>query len=126
MDSTCQLAFKDHEGVMRKRVKRFRQSNFLTDVEIMGEHGSVVLHKIVLLQKLPGIAPLLCDVCDHHADTTIIVPEVAREDIEREVKNLYTYGIVSGVEELFGIGKDIDVNTVKLEENAPIVSERKR
>ena len=125
MDSTRHLAFKDHEGVIRKRVKRFRKSNFLTDVEIIGENGSVFLHKIVLFQKLPGIAQLLCDVCDHHEDTTIIVPEVAREDIEREVRNLYTYGIASGVEELLGIGKNSNMNTVKLEDDATIVSEEK-
>merc|ERR1712129_283378 len=123
MDSTCQLSFKDHDGFVKKRVKRFRKSNFLTDVQIIGQNGSVYLHKVIIQQKLPRIAQFLCELCDHLSETTFILPEVSKDDIEREVKNLYTFGIVSGVEELFGIGTGNNSNIVKLENESYVTSE---
>ena len=118
MDNTYQLSFKDQDGFIKKKVKRFRKSNFLTDVEIIGQDGSVYLHKTMILQKLPRVAQLLCELCDHFSDTTFIIPEVSKNEIERAVKNLYTFGMVSGVEELFGMG-----NEIKCEEKAEFVFE---
>ena len=109
------IASKDHDGLIKKKVKKFRKSNFLTDLHIICQNGSVSIHKILLLQKLPRLADFLCEFCDLHSDTTFILPEVAREDIEREVKNLYSFGIVSGLEDLFGVGDHIIGNRIKIE-----------
>ena len=112
MDNTCLLSSKDHDNIMKKKAKKFRKSKFLTDVELIGHNGSVSLHKIILLQRLPILAQLLCEYCDHHSDTTFILPDLAKEEIENEVKKLYTFGVVAGVEEMFGLKTNVDASGI--------------
>ena len=81
----------DQAGLIMKKVKKFRKSQFLTDVEIICQNGSVYLHKIILFQMLPKITSFLCDLCDIHGETIFIIPEVTREEMENEVKNLYSF-----------------------------------
>ena len=108
------LAAGDHNNLVKKKIKKFRRSKFLTDVEIIGQNGSVSLHKIMLLQQFPTLSQLLCDSCDHHSDTTFILPEVAREDIEREVKDLDAFGAAAGLAEMFGLKKTEDEDEQEL------------
>ena len=122
MDNTCFLSSRDHVGIIRKKVKKFRKSNFLTDIHIVGRNGSVFLHKIILFQQLPQITSFLCDYCDHHAETTFILPEVSAEEIEREVKNLYAFGIVSGIEELLGVHSSKNSLRIKLENETKVMT----
>ena len=108
----CLLSSNEHDNLMKKKAKKFRKSKFLTDVELIGHNGSVSLHKIILLQRLPILAQLLCEYCDHHANTTFILPDHTKEEIENEVKKLYTFGMVAGVEEMFGFKTNIDVSGI--------------
>jgi len=84
-----------HEGLMRKRGKKFRKIGFLTDLNIVCTDGEVSLHKILLLRKLPQFSRYLCDICDHHSETYLILPDVTKSDLENEVKKLYSEGIVT-------------------------------
>ena len=93
---------KDHDEYLKKKVKTFRKSKFLTDFQIIGYNGSVSLHKIILLPKLPQLLKLLCDSCDFHSITALILPEVSKDEIEKEVKELYIDGNVKGLQQLLG------------------------
>ena len=108
---------------MRKKVKKFRKSSFLTDLHIICQNGSVSLHKIILFQKLPQVTSFLCNYCDPHSETTFILPEVDKEEIEREVKNLYAFGIASGVEELLGLQSDRNIIRIKHDNDVKVNSE---
>merc|ERR1719318_652747 len=103
MDSICNIVDEELPGMVRKKVKKFRKSNFLTDVEIICQDGSVYLHKVILCQMLPEVTSLLCGNCDPHADTVFILPEGGREEVEKEVKNVYSFGLASGLKQLLGI-----------------------
>ena len=119
VNNTPQIFFEDQEGILKRKFKRYRKSNFLTDIQIIGQDGSVFIHKMVILQKLPRLAEFLCDICDHMAETTFILPEVSKSDLEKQVKNLYTFGIVSGVKELLGLSSS-DSNKTKSEDQEKI------
>merc|ERR1712129_175907 len=116
-ENKCNIVAMEHVGVVRKKIKKFRKSNFLTDVEIICHNGSVYLHKLVLFQMMPEITPYLCNDCDGHADTVLIVPEGTKDEIEREVKNLYSFGIVSGLRKLLGISGNKKAVPLKQESN---------
>lgn len=121
-ENKCNIVAMEHVGVVRKKIKKFRKSNFLTDVEIICQNGSVYLHKLVLFQMMPEITSYLCNDCDGHADTVLIVPEGTKDEIEREVKNLYSFGIVSGLRELLGIlgnKKDVPLKQESNKESRP-------
>ena len=83
------LTSTDHAGLIKKKVKKFRKFNFLTDFHIVCDNGTVSIHKMIILQRIPYLAKLLCDICDFHSETTLMVPDVTKEDLEREVKTLY-------------------------------------
>jgi len=99
------LESKNHEGMIKKKVKKFRKVEFLTDLYLMCKDGTVSMHKMLLLQKLPHFSKYLCEICDHHSATVIIMPDVTKSDLEKEVRNLYSFGVVSGLEVLFGFKK---------------------
>ena len=119
VNNTPQIFFEDQEGILKRKFKRYRKSNFLTDIQIIGQDGSVFIHKMVILQKLPRLAEFLCDICDHMTETTFILPEVSKSDLEKQVKNLYTFGIVSGVKELLGFASS-NSNKIKSEDQEEI------
>jgi len=96
---------KGHNGMIKKKVKKFRKSEFLTDLYITCMDGMVSMHKMLLLQKIPYFSQYLCEICDHHSATFLILPDVTKNELEKEVRNLYSYGIVSGLEVLFGFKK---------------------
>jgi len=99
------LESKNHEGMIKKKVKKFRKVEFLTDIYFMCQDGTVSMHKMLLLQKLPHFSSYLCEICDHHSATFVVLPDVAKSDLEREVGNLYSFGIVLGLEVLLGFKK---------------------
>ena len=99
------LESKGHNDMLKKKVKKFRKSEFLTDLYITCMDGMVSMHKMLLLQKIPYFSQYLCEICDHHSATFLILPDVTKNELEKEVRNLYSYGIVSGLEVLFGFKK---------------------
>jgi len=99
------LESKGHNDMLKKKVKKFRKSEFLTDLYITCMDGMVSMHKMLLLQKIPYFSQYLCEICDHHSATFLILPDVTKSELEKEVRNLYSYGIVSGLEVLFGFKK---------------------
>ena len=101
MENMCNIISMEQAGLIRKKVRKFRKSQCLTDVEIICQNGSVYLHKILLFQMLPKITSFLCDLCDNHGETIFILPEVTKEEIESEVKNLCSFGIILGLLEIF-------------------------
>jgi len=103
------LLSETHHGMLQKKFKKFRKTNLLTDLHLICPDGTVSLHKIIILQKIPGLSPYLCDFCDHHSETFILLPDVDKGVLEKEVKNLYVHGTVSGLVELFGL-KQKDIN----------------
>merc|ERR1719318_2463372 len=68
------------------------------------------MHKILLLHKIPDFSKYLCDSCDNHSETVLILPDVAKSDLEKEVKALYSLGIVSGLEAGLGFRKGGDAS----------------
>merc|ERR1719318_2525222 len=68
------------------------------------------MHKILLLHKIPDFSKYLCDSCDNHSETVLILPDVAKSDLEKEVKALYSLGIVSGLEEVLGFRNKDDAS----------------
>merc|ERR1719369_1687927 len=114
MSETYNLENKKHEGSIKKELLNFRKYNFLTDCRIICRDGSVVsIHKLLLLQKMPNFFRYLCDSCDHQSETALILPDVTKSDLEKEVENLYSFGTVSGLEEIFGLRKRTCVNEMK-------------
>ena len=101
--------------MVRKKIKRFRKSNFLTDIEIICQDGPVYLHKVILCQMFPEISTLFCGYCDLHGDTVFIVPEGQKDEIEKEVKDLYSFGISSGLKELLGFSGNKNIVHLKRE-----------
>ena len=90
---------------MKKKINRFRKTSFLTDLHLVCQDGTVSVHKIVFIKNMQEITDYLCDSCDHHSDTVMFLPDVVKSDLEKEVKNLYSHGIASGLEKLFGLKK---------------------
>ena len=105
MDGMSLLGSERHGEKIKKKIKKFRNSNFLTDMQIVCQDGTVSAHKIIFLQKLQNFSHYLCSSCDHHSDTTIILPDIEKSEIQTEVKNLYSDGSVAGLEEILGFEK---------------------
>ena len=105
LDKFYNLEAKNHEGKINKKLRKFKRSNFLTDLHLVCQDGTVSVHKILFLQKMENFSQLLCDICDHHSETYIILPDIAKQDLEKEIKSLYSFGNISGLEDLFWISK---------------------
>ena len=116
MDGMSLLGSERHGEKIKKKIKKFRNSNFLTDMQIVCQDGTVSAHKIIFLQKLQNFSRYLCPSCDHHSDTTIILPDIEKSEIQTEVKNLYSDGPVAGLEEILGFEK----KDIPLEEESEI------
>jgi len=101
---------QDHDEYLQKKVKTFRKSRFLTDCQIIGYNGSVPLHKIVLLPKLAQLEELLCVSCDLHSNTAIILPDISKDEIEKNVKALYIGGDLFGLKKLLGFNRTSNIN----------------
>ena len=115
MNNTCNIVNQEQAGLVRKKIKRFRKSNFLTDIEIICQDGPVYLHKVILCQMFPEISLLFCGNCDLHGDTVFILPEGRKDEIVKEVKNLYSFGISSGLKELLGFSGNKNIVQLKRE-----------
>ena len=96
MNGTSSIHSKDYAGKIKKKLKKFRNSNFLTDLHLVCHDGTVSMHKILFLQKLPSFAHFLCGSCDHHSETFVILPDSSKSDVQKEVKSLYSYGLGKG------------------------------
>ena len=101
--------------MVKKKIKRFRKSNFMADIEIICQDGPVYLHKVILCQMFPEISLLFCGNCDLHGDTVFILPDGRKDEIVKEVKNLYSFGIASGLKELLGFSGSKNIVQLKRE-----------
>jgi len=73
-----------------------------------------------MCQMLPEVTSLLCGNCDPHAETIFILPEGVKEEVEKEVKNIYSFGLTSGLKQLLGIScgkKSLKVKTENEDKN---------
>ena len=105
MGRTYNLSSQTQVGKMQRKINRFRKTSFLTDLHLVCQDGTVSVHKIVFIKNMQEITDYLCDSCDHHSDTVMFLPDVVKSDLEKEVKNLYSHGIASGLKKLFGFKK---------------------
>ena len=64
------------------------------------------VHKLLFLVNLPNFAKFLCDSCDQHSEISVILPDIEKSDLQKGIKNLYSYGSVSDLEELLGLKKE--------------------
>ena len=65
---------------------------------------------------MQGLSQYFCDFCDPHSETFISLPDVPKSDLEKEVKNMYIHGTVSGLVELLGLEKKDMLTNVKEEQ----------
>jgi len=104
-DKIYNLEAKNHGGKINKKLRKFKRSNFLTDLHLVCQDGTVSVHKILFLQKMKNFSQLLCSLCDQHSETFIILPDITKQDLEKEIKSIYSFGNASGLEELFWMSK---------------------
>ena len=106
MEEICNIKSNNHRGKVNKKFKKFRNSNFLTDLHLICQDGTVSVHKLLFLVNLPNFAKYLCDSCDQHSEISVILPDIEKSDLQKGIKNLYSYGSVSDLEELLGLKKE--------------------
>merc|ERR1712218_309698 len=99
---SCSISHEDHFERIRKKMKKFRKREF-TDIKVICQDGSVLLHKIMLLSKVPEMKSLFCELCDHNGETLVILPDTAVDEIEKEIKSLYNDEEVVGLQNLLGL-----------------------
>jgi len=111
------LEAKNHTGKINKKLKKYKKSNFLTDLHLVCQDGTVSIHKILFLKKMQNFSQLLCNFCDHHSETFIILPDIATQDLEKEIKSLYSDGNISGLEELLWCDKKEQLEEISNKED---------